>query len=154
MGGRSPCARQPRSCRLPRHPPAETLPLHPWYDCDPLTCLPANNCRCASMEPPLPADQMPQFVLYTVRLITGGCIRRRALHTAAITAAAVAFAAVQSQAAADVWLLGTARLSDASALCPRAVGPLLPAACGFSARPPSHDVCLPPLSCDLLPAAR
>lgn len=48
--------------------PAGTLPLVPWYSCDPATCLPANNCQCASQQAPLPADQMPQFILYTVRL--------------------------------------------------------------------------------------
>lgn len=46
--------------------PAGTLPLKPDYDCDPSSCKPENNCRCASYEAPLPKDQMPQFVLYTV----------------------------------------------------------------------------------------
>lgn len=46
---------------------AVTLPMVPWYACDPSTCKAEDNCRCASMEAPLPADQMPQFVLYTVR---------------------------------------------------------------------------------------
>lgn len=46
---------------------AGTLPLVPWYSCDPATCLPANNCQCATQQAPLPADQMPQFILYTVR---------------------------------------------------------------------------------------
>lgn len=52
------------SCRCT---PAGTLPLVPWYTCDPSTCLPANNCQCATQASPLPADQMPQFILYTVR---------------------------------------------------------------------------------------
>lgn len=52
----------------PARLPAGTLPLKPDYDCDPSSCKPENNCRCASYEAPLPKDQMPQFILYTVRL--------------------------------------------------------------------------------------
>lgn len=53
------------ACTLALGAAAGTLPLVPWYSCDPATCLPANNCQCASQQAPLPADQMPQFILYT-----------------------------------------------------------------------------------------
>ena len=38
------------------------------YQCDPATCLPANNCKCASKSIPnnLSKDQTPQFVLFTL----------------------------------------------------------------------------------------
>jgi peptidoglycan/xylan/chitin deacetylase (PgdA/CDA1 family) len=34
------------------------------YTCDPTTCV-APDCHCASDTPPLPLEQMPQFVVYT-----------------------------------------------------------------------------------------
>lgn len=53
------------ACALAIGASAGTLPLKPDYDCDPSSCKPENNCRCASYEAPLPKDQMPQFILYT-----------------------------------------------------------------------------------------
>ncbi|KAL4440383.1 hypothetical protein ABPG75_003384 [Micractinium tetrahymenae] len=54
-----------QACTLAVGAAAGTLLLVPWCSCDPSTCLPADNCQCAMQKAPLPANQMPQFVLYT-----------------------------------------------------------------------------------------
>ena len=61
-----PCAQ--RRSPPPIAPAAGTLPLAPSYSCDPTVCLPANNCRCASQDPPIDANKTDQILSVRVWL--------------------------------------------------------------------------------------